>query len=139
MADKPFAFLAACIELNDAWTQGLDYITRLPISFDGSCNGWQHLCAMTRSEEGKEVNLQAVATANCSSDFYSTATLRTIIELAKNYPAAAEKIEELGIEIDRALVKPLVVSTGYGSTDFGRRRQLRRCYRTGVKRWNSGA
>jgi DNA-directed RNA polymerase len=33
------------------------YVTRLPVSFDGSCSGLQHLSAMTRAEEGSLVNL----------------------------------------------------------------------------------
>ena len=49
-ADKPFMFLAACLELVDALEEGPTYITRLPVFFDGSCNGLQHLCAMTRAE-----------------------------------------------------------------------------------------
>jgi DNA-directed RNA polymerase, mitochondrial len=57
-ADKPFAFYAACLELTAAWEHGPDYVTRLPISFDATCSGLQHLCAMTRSEEGELVNLR---------------------------------------------------------------------------------
>jgi DNA-directed RNA polymerase len=56
-ADKPFMFLAACLELVDAVEEGPTYITRLPVFFDGSCNGLQHLCAMTRASEGTLVNL----------------------------------------------------------------------------------
>jgi DNA-directed RNA polymerase len=56
-ADKPFLFLAACFELSAAWAQGSSFITQLPVSFDGSCSGLQHLCAMTRAAEGSMVNL----------------------------------------------------------------------------------
>jgi DNA-directed RNA polymerase len=56
-ADKPFLFLAACLELSSAISAGTSYVTRLPISFDGSCSGLQHLCAMTRAPEGALVNL----------------------------------------------------------------------------------
>lgn len=56
-ADKPFLFLAACFELSAALAQGPSYITQLPVSFDGSCSGLQHLCAMTRAVEGSMVNL----------------------------------------------------------------------------------
>src|SRR5262249_41366355 len=44
-----YQFLAACVELEKALTVGPEnFETRLPISFDGSCSGLQHLCAMTR-------------------------------------------------------------------------------------------
>jgi DNA-directed RNA polymerase len=56
-ADKPFLFLAACVELTKAMSFGPGYVCSLPVSWDGSCSGLQHLCAMTRSEEGKHVNL----------------------------------------------------------------------------------
>jgi DNA-directed RNA polymerase len=50
-ADKPFLFLAACIELTSALANGPTFVTRLPVSFDGSCSGLQHLSAMTRDEK----------------------------------------------------------------------------------------
>lgn len=56
-ADKPFLFLAACIELTKALDFGPDYVCGLPTSWDGSCSGAQHLCAATRSEDGWKVNL----------------------------------------------------------------------------------
>lgn len=57
-ADKPFLFLAACKELCSALAgDGVAHICRLPASWDGSCSGLQHLCLMTRAEEGAFVNL----------------------------------------------------------------------------------
>lgn len=60
-ADKPFQFLAACLEIADlhaARTAGVPFKTRLVVYMDGSCNGVQHFAAMTRdAEAGKLVNL----------------------------------------------------------------------------------
>ncbi len=56
-ADKPFLFLAACIELTNALAYGPGYVCGLPCSWDGSCSGAQHLCAATRSEDAWKVNL----------------------------------------------------------------------------------
>jgi DNA-directed RNA polymerase, mitochondrial len=54
---KPFQFAAACVELVQA-IDVPDFETRLPLLFDGSCSGMQHLAGMTRSEdEGAYVNL----------------------------------------------------------------------------------
>ena len=51
-------FAAACCELYQALEVGPDFISLLPITFDGSVSGLQHLAAMTRSEvEGGYVNL----------------------------------------------------------------------------------
>jgi DNA-directed RNA polymerase len=58
--DDRFQFAAACAELVgviEANGDGSDFITRLPIQFDACCSGLQHLCAMSRADEGKYVNL----------------------------------------------------------------------------------
>jgi DNA-directed RNA polymerase len=57
-ADDPFSFVAGCIELVAARETGPNYISRLPVCFDGSCSGIQHLAMMTRDEvAGRLVNL----------------------------------------------------------------------------------
>jgi DNA-directed RNA polymerase, mitochondrial len=57
-ADAPFSFVAGCMELAGAWKTGSSYITHLPICFDGSCSGVQHLAMMMRDEDaGRLVNL----------------------------------------------------------------------------------
>jgi DNA-directed RNA polymerase len=55
--DKPVQFMAACVELTRAIDIGPDFVTHLPLTFDGSCSGLQHLCALTCSEDGRLVNL----------------------------------------------------------------------------------
>src|SRR5262249_48238772 len=62
----PYAFLAACVELAEA--VGPSFKTRLPIVFDATCSGLQHICAMMRAPEGRYVNL---VPSNELSDFYS--------------------------------------------------------------------
>jgi DNA-directed RNA polymerase len=55
-ADKPFCFLAACVELNmlDSWVLfgnlPDDFPSCLPVYIDGSNNGTQHLVAMSKDE-----------------------------------------------------------------------------------------
>lgn len=56
-ADNPFMFLAACRELVNAVAEGSAYVTGLPVSFDGSCSGLQHLSAAMLATEGALVNL----------------------------------------------------------------------------------
>jgi DNA-directed RNA polymerase len=55
-AENPFSFLASCIELKKvkdwivAGNDPSDYVCHLPIYIDGSCNGMQHLVAMSLDE-----------------------------------------------------------------------------------------
>jgi DNA-directed RNA polymerase len=61
LPDDPIPFLAACVELKQALdtTPVSDFITRLPIKFDGCCSGLQHFCPVMRSPEGRLANLTA--------------------------------------------------------------------------------
>ena len=55
--DEGVQFLAACLELKRA-DNNPDFITHLPVTFDGTCSGLQHLSALTRCEnEGSLANL----------------------------------------------------------------------------------
>jgi len=57
-ADSPFQFLAFCYEWAGWCAEGAGFVSHLPVSADGSCNGLQHFAAMLRSETtGMEVNL----------------------------------------------------------------------------------
>jgi DNA-directed RNA polymerase len=46
-ADKPFAFVAACMELSRARKNPEGFETHLPIGFDGTANGLQHLVLLS--------------------------------------------------------------------------------------------
>lgn len=57
-ADKPFCFLAACMEWADYMKEGASYVSHLPIAMDGSCSGLQHFSGLLRDPVGgKSVNL----------------------------------------------------------------------------------
>jgi DNA-directed RNA polymerase len=59
-ADKPWQFLAACIELNEAYKldEPTEYFSHLPVTVDGTCNGLQHFSAMLLDPAGAQaVNL----------------------------------------------------------------------------------
>lgn len=56
--DSPWEFLAACFEWADYTEQGEDFVSHLPVAFDGSCSGIQHFSAMLHDEiGGRAVNL----------------------------------------------------------------------------------
>lgn len=52
LADKPFQFLAACFEWLGYTMQGEEYVSRIAVALDGSCNGLQNFSAMLRDERG---------------------------------------------------------------------------------------
>ena len=57
-ADSPFCYVAACRELAAAWNDPENFKTHLPIGFDGSANGIQHLALLIRDRvAGEMVNL----------------------------------------------------------------------------------
>jgi DNA-directed RNA polymerase len=120
-ADKPFLFLAACMELRDALAIGSSFVTRLPCSFDGSCSGLQHLCAMTRAEEGSLVNLTPSA---LPQDVYETVAQRVRTRVSSD----AEEGNELAAlilthGITRKLVKRNVMTYSYSSKKYGMSQQ----------------
>ena len=65
--DDPVQFIAACHEL----VQALDdptFETRLPLTFDCSCSGLQHISAMTRDEVGARYS--NLIPSDAAEDFY---------------------------------------------------------------------
>lgn len=84
-ADKPFQFLAFCMEYNDYLNNPDDFTTHIPVQLDGTCNGLQHYSALLRDKEGgKAVNL---VNAEIPSDIYAK---------------VAEKLEEKLNEIHKS-------------------------------------
>jgi DNA-directed RNA polymerase len=125
-AEKPFLFLAACFELSDAWKAGPAFETRLPVAWDGTCSGLQHMCAMTRDEKGKLVNL----VPHCPpQDMYLEVADRVIDELRlelRGPKAERTKLAELWLDYfdkhrgnPRKAVKKNVMSYFYSSLQWG--------------------
>ena len=57
-ADKPWQFLAACIDWVGFLEEGFGYVSRAAVAVDGTCNGLQHLSALGRDAAvGERVNL----------------------------------------------------------------------------------
>ncbi|WP_297894694.1 DNA-directed RNA polymerase [uncultured Desulfovibrio sp.] len=57
-ADDPWGFLAFCFEWAGYLREGLDFVSRLPVAMDGTCNGLQIFSLILRDEiGGAAVNL----------------------------------------------------------------------------------
>lgn len=136
-ADSPFLFLAACFELTSAVSntgKPSSYVCRLPVSFDGSCSGIQHLSLMTRSRsEAALVNL--LPSNNSIADVYATVAhlvLQRITADAAHTTWEEEhawkgviarrclELHESGVfKIDRKVAKRNVMTFSYGSKSHG--------------------
>lgn len=114
-ADNPFLFLAAAMELVSCLSVGASAITHLPVSFDGSCSGLQHLASMTRDAE--TASLVNLTPGERPSDVYAV--------IADDVKARVEEDEDplaakfLAYGIDRKLAKRNVMTYSYSSKKFG--------------------
>jgi DNA-directed RNA polymerase len=125
-ADSPFLFLAACMALVDHFIDP-GSICRIPVSFDGSCSGLQHLGAMTRdAQTAKLVNLTNLGEPQ---DVY-----QVVAKLAKE--TIQGDFRDAGVDdegacraelagrcldygVNRSLVKRNVMTFSYSSKTFG--------------------
>jgi len=121
-ADKPWSFLAFCLE----WSQMImsggkqeDFISHLPVAFDGTCNGLQNFSAMLRDEVGgKAVGLMPTATP---PDVY-TDVLNEVEALIsdEDSPMATKWAGNM----TRDLVKRNAMTMPYGVTQWGMKSQV---------------
>jgi DNA-directed RNA polymerase len=135
-ADSPFLFLAACHELITAISQGPGYICSLPVSWDGSCSGLQHLAAMTLAPEGSHVNLTDnaepadvyqlvadIAKASIEADLSNDELFGKVDDDRKERKTIAplKKLARIALAhgVDRKLVKRNVMTFAYSSKEFG--------------------
>jgi DNA-directed RNA polymerase len=121
-ADKPFCFLAACLDFAGYLEEGPGYCSRLAVALDGSNSGLQHYSAALRSEEGKYVNLLP---SEAPADVYQ-AVADIVAESVERDAAAGDELAKLILAngIDRKLVKRNVMTFAYGSGRYGFKDQL---------------
>jgi DNA-directed RNA polymerase len=127
-ADSPFVFLAACIEYAklDAWVQAggaqEDFVSHIPVAFDGACNGLQNFSAMLRDPVGGAAT--GLVPGEKPADIYS--------EVARAAQALIDQEAREGSEValrwvgkmTRKLAKRNTMTVPYGVTRRGMRDQL---------------
>jgi len=115
-ADKPFQFLAFCIEWSQYLKQDNAFKSHLPIAMDGSCNGLQHFAALAKDPVvAKAVNLTPSPEPQ---DIYS--------EFAEIVSKLVEKDVEDGNKtarlwsgkVNRKMVKRPVMTFPYGASHY---------------------
>jgi DNA-directed RNA polymerase len=135
-AEEPWQALAVCKEIVAALESGdpESFLSGVPVHMDGSCNGLQHYAALGRDEEGaKQVNLihsevpQDVYTGVCDrvvKHVHAEATRklsRTATEEEKRQQRYARLVDGV---INRKVVKQTVMTSVYGVTYIGARKQI---------------
>ena len=121
-ADKPFSFLAWCMEYRDFALSDFspDFITTLPIQSDCSNSGLQHYSAMMRDEVGgKATNL---IPANKPNDVYGLVAEKVIEKLQLMTDPMAKKWLDYGI--DRKICKKPVMCLPYSLTQYSCRQYI---------------
>lgn len=119
-ADKPFLFLAACIDFAGYVENGDDHISHIPPSVDGANSGVQHYSAALRDEKGgATVNLTY---ADKPADVYQIVADRVNDAIASDTSDEAAAWRAYGVS--RKVVKRNVMTFAYSSEKFGFRQQL---------------
>jgi DNA-directed RNA polymerase len=121
-ADKPFQYLAACMEFAGYLDQGSGFVSHLAVALDGSNSGLQHYSASLRSEEGRYVNLLP---SPSPADIYQEVA-DIVKDLVEKDVAEGDELAKLVLSqgIDRKLVKRNVMTFAYSSEQFGFKKQL---------------
>jgi DNA-directed RNA polymerase len=124
-ADSPFLFLAAARELMTAISEGADHPCHLPVSFDGSCSGLQHMAGATLAEEGRFVNLTDNEVPQDIYAIVAKVARRMVEEDAAGQDEKKRKFAQLflsykgGKGIDRKLLKRSTMTFCYSSEANG--------------------
>ena len=124
---SPFAFVSACRELvlvaNDT-----KYLSDLPIAFDHSASGIQHLCLV--GLDAATAPLVNLIDCKAPRDIYGELARRTV-ELFDSSPWAgfwSERFSEFGASKTRKLLKVPGLTFSYSSTDRGNVGQIFHAY-----------
>lgn len=121
-ADKPFQFLAFCFEWLGHIRDGENHVSYLPIQMDGSCNGPQHMAAMSRDiKAGAKVCL---VPSDKPNDLYSEVAEVVKVQVQKDMVEGNPCAKEVHGRVDRKLVKRNTMTYNYGATLSTFRKQL---------------
>lgn len=124
-ADKPFSYLAGCIEWAGFMREGAKWVSRLPIALDGSNSGLQHYSAALRSPEGALVNLTPSEKPQDVYQAVASICLETVRLDSADYGEKQEVAQKwLAFGVSRSVVKRSVMTFAYSSEKFGFKNQL---------------
>lgn len=125
-SDEPWQTLACCIEIAKVHRcpDPTEFLSDFPIHQDGSCNGLQHYAALGRDTAGAiSVNL---STSDVPQDVYSAVAALVEENRAKDATNNVQIAKILEGFIKRKVIKQTVMTTVYGVTRYGARKQIAR-------------
>jgi DNA-directed RNA polymerase len=129
MPDAPFCFVAACCELVAAWNDPKNFETHVPVGFDGSANGLQHLALLIHDHFAAEmVNLGHYNDDDEPRDVYSI-VIAKVRELLKTDDHKLARwwdlrLDILGAKQQRSVLKQPVMTYSYSVTPAGATDQI---------------
>ena len=116
-ADSPYQFLAFCNEWRQYKEQGEGFVSHLPVSVDGSCNGLQLYSLMLKDEKaGKLVNLTQTEKPQ---DIYQLVADSVNEQLRKDVLEGLPYAQQwLDYGVKRSTTKRSIMTICYGSTRY---------------------
>lgn len=127
-ADAPFTFLAFCFEyaLLQRWVdeghEQEDFVSALPVAFDGACNGLQNFSAMLRDPIGGKAT--GLVPGERPADIYSEVAAATQRIIDRDAAAGNEVAQRWVGKMTRKLAKRNTMTVPYGVTTRGMKDQL---------------
>lgn len=114
-ADSPVQFLSWALEYGAWCADPVGFVSHLPISLDGTCNGLQNFSALLRDEVGgKAVNLIDGPKPN---DIYADVAARAV-EILELMPPSPHRDAWLAHGLNRKVTKRTTMTLPYGCTRF---------------------
>ncbi|KAM0747756.1 DNA/RNA polymerase [Meredithblackwellia eburnea MCA 4105] len=123
-ADDPWQCLATCMELANALRSPIpaEFKSSLPVHQDGTCNGLQHYAALGGDLNGAhQVNLDG---GDRPADVYSGVAAMANEVINKDAADGNELAKILQGKVTRKVVKQTVMTTVYGVTFIGAKKQI---------------
>lgn len=128
--DSPWQCLAMCMELKNVWEyegKKEEYLSRIPIHMDGTCNGLQHYAALGADKDAA-VSVNLIPDTK-KHDVYVTVLNRVRERVVSDLESVSDETAETARQVlpllSRKIVKQTVMTTVYGVTLYGAFRQIR--------------
>jgi DNA-dependent RNA polymerase-like protein len=137
-ADSPFCFVAACRELKAALEDLGNFETHLPIGFDGTCNGLQHLSLIASDPDtARLVNVYPNPDGTWPhepQDVYAVVVAETqnLLTVDENPWASwwRDRFDKLRDKDTRKLIKTPAMTYAYAATQSTMGDEIREVYKT---------